>query len=145
MNKTTIIDFGRLGHRIRFLRQGKAWSLADLADRSGVSKAYISDLENASAGKPNVQYVFSIAKALDTTLDGLLHESAPERHLSYQRERGRQLPPGLIDLQQELKLTDEDIETLATVNFRGQRPKDKEGWRFLLQTIQMLSERQVPK
>jgi transcriptional regulator with XRE-family HTH domain len=142
---TTAIDFARLGHRIRFLRQGKGWSLADLADKSGVSKAYISDLENAAAGKPNVQYVFSIAKALDTTLDGLLHESALERQPSQRKERGRQLPPGLAELQRELKLTDEDIETLATVNFRGQRPKDKEGWRFLLQTIQMLSQRQVPK
>jgi hypothetical protein len=44
-------------------------------------------------------------------------------------------------LQQEMKLTDEDVEMLATVNFRGYRPTDKEGWRFLLETIHMLSAR----
>ena len=59
------IDLKKLGENIRFLRNGKGWTLADLAKESKISKAYISDLENGSAGKPNIQYVFSIACALD--------------------------------------------------------------------------------
>ena len=39
------IDLTKLGHRIRFLRQGKGWSLADLAKECGLSKAYLSDLK----------------------------------------------------------------------------------------------------
>jgi transcriptional regulator with XRE-family HTH domain len=134
------IDLVKLGHRVRFLRQGKQWALTDLAARSGVSKAYISDLENGVAGKPNIQYVFAVAQALDTTLDDLLHESSSQ--LQSQPSKGRKdLPPGLRELQQEIGLSEDDVERLATVNFRGHRPKDKEGWRFLLETLQMLSQR----
>ena len=41
--------------------------------------------------------------------------------------------------------TPDDVERLATVNFRGHRPRDKEGWRFLLETLQMLSQRKLQK
>ncbi len=146
MDSTPKIDLVRLGHKLRFLRQGKGWSLGELADKSGTSKAYISDLENAVAGKPNIQYIFSIAKALDTTLDDLLHDTLESRKwVQDARKQRAELPPGLKDLQQELNLTDDDVERLSTVNFRGHRPKDKEGWRFLLETIQMLSQRKPQK
>jgi transcriptional regulator with XRE-family HTH domain len=142
MDKPETIDLVRLGHKIRFLRQGKGWSLADLDKESGVSKAYISDIENGVAGKPNIQYVFSIAKALGVTLNELVHETMQDRRSATgSRKEKPDLPPGLMDLQQELNLTDEDVQMLGTVNFRGHRPKDKEGWRFLLETIRMLSGR----
>jgi hypothetical protein len=51
------------------------------------------------------------------------------------------LPPGLADLQQELKLSDAEVENLAQINFRGNRPKDAEGWRFLLEAIKMLGQK----
>jgi XRE family transcriptional regulator of biofilm formation len=142
MDKRETIDLVRLGHKIRFLRQGKGWSLADLEKESGVSKAYISDIENGVAGKPNIQYVFSIAKALGVTLDELVYETSKEhRSATGSRKEKSDLPPGLAELQRELNLTDEDVEMLGTVNFRGHRPTDKEGWRFLLETIRMLSGR----
>ena len=78
MYDSTSIDLIKLGHTVRFLRQGKGWTLNDLADKSGVSKAYISDLENGVAGKPNIQYVFSIASALGVTLDQLLNDAVPK-------------------------------------------------------------------
>ena len=62
----SLINLKKLGETIRFLRQGKGWSLADLAERSRVSKAYISDLENGVAGKPNIQYVFNISEEHST-------------------------------------------------------------------------------
>lgn len=134
------IDFKKLGHTIRFLRQGKGWTLTDLAAKSGLSKAYLSDLENGVAGKPNIQYVYVVARALDTTLDRLLRDAAPlidppKPHPS------PELPPGLAGLKAEMNLSDEDVEMLATVSFRGNRPQDKEGWRYLLETLRMLSQR----
>src|SRR5690349_13417443 len=119
------IDLERLGARIRFLRQGKGWSLADLSERSGVPKAYISDLENGAAGKPNIQYVFNIAEALEVTLDDLVREATAKEQRAKRRST-EPLPPGLAELQQELKLTneplsDDDVERLAQVNFRGNR------------------------
>lgn len=135
------IDLKRLGHAIRFRRQGKEWGLAELSARSGVSKAYISDVENGVAGKPNIQYVYSIARALDLTLDELLNHATDPSPTARRATSVHDLPPGLADLQQELSLSDRDVEMLASVNFRGHRPRDKEGWRYLLETLRMLSQR----
>lgn len=134
------IDLKRLGQRIRSIRLGKGWSLADLAERSKVSKAYISDLENATAGKPNIQYVYAISSALGETLDGILSESRGAGSARGTADK-EELPPGLLELKQDLELTDEDVAMLSQVNFRGHRPRDKEGWRFLLEALRMLSQR----
>jgi transcriptional regulator with XRE-family HTH domain len=135
------IDLDKLGSTIRFYRHGKGWSLADLSERSRVPKAYISDLENGAAGKPNIQYVFNIAEALDVTLDDLVREATAKVQKAKRRATG-DLPPGLAELQEDLKfsdepLSDDDVEMLAQVNFRGNRPKDKEGWRFVHQAIKL--------
>lgn len=134
------LDLTQLGQTIRSLRLGREWSLAQLGEEAGVSKAYLSDLENGSAGKPNIQYVYSIATALDVTLDELLGDSKPKVHRREKRP-SKELPGGLLELQQELGLTNDDVEMLAYVNFRGHRPRDKEGWRFLLETLRMVSQR----
>src|SRR2546426_8604864 len=103
----TTIDLKRLGQKIRFLRQGKEWTLSDLAEKSGISKAYISDLENGAAGKPNIQYVYAIALALDVTLNDLLDDTTARASERSKRKRTeRDLPPGLSELQQELRLSD---------------------------------------
>jgi transcriptional regulator with XRE-family HTH domain len=135
------IDLARLGHQIRFRRNGKGWSLADLARESGLSKAYISDLENGTAGKPNIQYIYAIGVALGVTLSELLEESGARGGSARTRSRESELPAGLRDLQLELKLSDDDLEKLARISFRGNRPRDKEGWRFLIETLNMLGQR----
>jgi len=140
MADTRTIDLKKLGEEIRSRRLGKGWSLSDLAEHSGVSKAYISDLENGNAGKPNVQYVYAIAVALDVTLDELLGNEAPSSNRRIARKK-EDLPQGLLELQEEAGLTDEDVQMLALVNFRGHRPRDMEGWRFLLEALRMLSQR----
>jgi transcriptional regulator with XRE-family HTH domain len=140
--ENSAIDLKQLGENVRFRRQGKGWTLNDLAEKSGISKAYISDLENGSAGKPNIQYVFAIANALGVTLDELLDNAASRQVDSPRKKRpADDLPPGLKELQMEMKLSDSEVEMLAQVNFRGNRPKDMEGWRFLLEAIKMLSQR----
>lgn len=134
------IDLEKLGSSIRSLRLGKSWSLSDLAGASGVSKAYISDLENGVAGKPNIQYVYAIVVALDVTIDDLLGQAAPRAEKKTARKK-QDLPQGLLELQDEADLSDQDVQMLAEINFRGHRPRDKEGWRFLLETLRMLSQR----
>jgi transcriptional regulator with XRE-family HTH domain len=140
-----LIDLKKLGATIRFLRHGKGWALAELADKSGVSKAYISDLENGAAGKPNIQYVFNVATALDATLDDLLKGATAKEQRARKRRSTEDLPPGLSELQRDLALSDDDVEMLAQVNFRGNRPRDKEGWRFVLQAIQMAGDQNRQK
>ena len=89
------IDLKRLGENVRFRRQGKGWALNDLAEKSGIGKAYISDLENGVAGKPNIQYVFAIASALGVTLDELLDDAAPKQIRFSQEETKLRSSAGL--------------------------------------------------
>jgi transcriptional regulator with XRE-family HTH domain len=142
---TAKINLEKLGEKVRFLRQGKGWSLLELAEHSNVSKAYLSDLENGSAGRPNIQYIYAISVALEVTLDQLLQDAAGARPQRARRRDIEDLPPGLKELQGDLRLSDDDIEMLAQINFRGNRPKDKEGWRFLWETIRLLGQQKPPK
>src|ERR1700745_160236 len=69
----TLIDdlSTRLAHRLRLERDSRGWSLADLADRSGVSKATISKIERAEVS-PTAVVLVRLASAFDLTLAGLM-------------------------------------------------------------------------
>src|SRR3974390_181124 len=61
----------RLAHRLRLERDSRGWSLADLAQRSGVSKATISKIERAEVS-PTAVVLVRLASAFDLTLAGLM-------------------------------------------------------------------------
>jgi len=61
----------RLAQRIRLERDGRGWSLADLAERSGVSRATISKIERAEVS-PTALVLVRLASAFDLTLAGLM-------------------------------------------------------------------------
>ncbi len=69
----TIVDdlSQRLARRIRLERDGRGWSLAELAERSGVSKATISKIERAEVS-PTAVVLVRLASAFDLTLAGLM-------------------------------------------------------------------------
>ena len=69
---TLVDDFSqRLSQRIRLERDGRGWSLADLAERSGVSRATISKIERAEVS-PTAVVLVRLASAFDLTLAGLM-------------------------------------------------------------------------
>jgi transcriptional regulator with XRE-family HTH domain len=69
---TMVDDIGhRLAQRIRLERDGRGWSLAELAQRSGVSKATISKIERAEVS-PTAVVLVRLASAFDLTLAGLM-------------------------------------------------------------------------
>src|SRR2546429_7078049 len=61
----------RLAHRLRLERDSRGWSLAELAERSGVSKATISKIERAEVS-PTAVVLVRLASAFDLTLAGLM-------------------------------------------------------------------------
>jgi transcriptional regulator with XRE-family HTH domain len=61
----------RIARRLRLEREMRAWSLADLAERSGVSKATISKIEREEVS-PTAVILVRLAGAFDLTLAGLL-------------------------------------------------------------------------
>lgn len=134
------IDLTLLGENIRYLRQGKNLSLADLTAKSGVSKTYISDLENGLGGRPNVQYLYKIATALETTIDALINLSLkPSQRKAISAASREPLPPGLEEFAKQERLKPQQIDMLARLNFRGKRPKDTDAWKLIYDTIKMAS------
>ena len=73
----TIIDNGvddlgiGLAHRLKLERDSRGWSLAQLAEQSGVSKATISKIERAEVS-PTAVVLVRLASAFDLTLAGLM-------------------------------------------------------------------------
>ncbi len=69
---TMVDDAGaRLARLLRFERDARGWSLADLAERAGVSKAAISKIERQETS-PTAVMLVRLAGAFDLTLAGLL-------------------------------------------------------------------------
>jgi transcriptional regulator with XRE-family HTH domain len=61
----------RIARRLRLERDARGWSLADLAERSGVSKATISKIEREEVS-PTAVILVRLAGAFDLTFAGLL-------------------------------------------------------------------------
>ena len=61
----------KLARRIRLEREARGWSLAELAETSGVSKASISKIEREEVS-PTAVILVRLASAFDLTLAGLL-------------------------------------------------------------------------
>jgi len=77
----TLIDdpSRQIARRVRLEREIRGWSLADLAERSGVSKATISKIEREEVS-PTAVILVRLAGAFDLTLAGLLLRAEGEGH-----------------------------------------------------------------
>jgi transcriptional regulator with XRE-family HTH domain len=71
---TIVDDANRLADRIRLEREARGWSLAELAQRSGVSKAMISKVERGGAS-PTAALLGRLSGALGLTLSALIARS----------------------------------------------------------------------
>ena len=66
-----------VGQRIRQVREARGMSQVRLADRAGLSKSFLSDLENDKTG-PSGRNLLLIADVLGTSTDYLLRGRADE-------------------------------------------------------------------
>jgi len=61
----------RLGTNVRRLREAKGWSQEEYADRAGIHRTYVSDIERGRRN-PTVTVVEKLAKALAVKAGALL-------------------------------------------------------------------------
>ena len=61
----------RLGSNVRRLRLENGWSQEDYADRVGIHRTYVSDIERASRN-PTIIVVERLAKALKVSASSLI-------------------------------------------------------------------------
>src|ERR1700686_1263605 len=76
----------RIAARLRLERDNRGWSLADLAERSGVSKATISKIERDEVS-PTAVVLVRLAGAFDLTLAGLLLRAEGQGRLTRASEQ----------------------------------------------------------
>jgi transcriptional regulator with XRE-family HTH domain len=119
-----------LAKRIRKERKEAGLTLDELADKAGLSKTYLWELEQDEGGvkRPSAEVVLKIADALSLTIADLM--GLPT--VKVQKETVS-LPKSLIEFRdQQLtmgnKLSDKDLRELACMSFRGGQPRTAEDW-----------------
>lgn len=71
------MDLGMVGARLKSLRKERGWRLEDLAERTGLSKAYLSRLESGER-QPSLTALFGVARAYGISFSALF-EPEPEK------------------------------------------------------------------
>ena len=61
----------RLGRNVRRLREAKGWSQEDYADRAGIHRTYVSDIERGRRN-PTITVVEKLARPFGVTAGQLL-------------------------------------------------------------------------
>jgi transcriptional regulator with XRE-family HTH domain len=74
-----------LGKTIQRLRKAYNMSLGELSEQSGVAKSIISQIERNETN-PTLSTVYRLSRALDTTLDEVLKDTAGEPFLEHQQK-----------------------------------------------------------
>ncbi|HMB84227.1 MAG TPA: helix-turn-helix transcriptional regulator [Terriglobales bacterium] len=98
-----------IGDRIKEIREERKLTQDQLAEKSGVSKGFLSDIEN-SKRNPSSEYVLKIANALGASLDYLLRGEEPPAGL---RNEPVIIPSALAEAAGQLNLSyAETIELL---------------------------------
>jgi transcriptional regulator with XRE-family HTH domain len=132
-----------LGNRVRARRQRREWTLKDLADNTGLSVPYLSDIERNKLANPTLETLAALAGALQTTISDLLGDqgassTGPPLSVSLQRfvrsddfsRRVQRLAHVANRPEQEIR--QEVIDFLATAPKRASGELTTEDWRRLL-------------
>lgn len=126
----TVDKARELGLRIKRLREEAGLTVTELAQKAGVSKGYISQIESGTIKKVAANHLFDIAQTLGTDIGYLLGKK-----LVLASQKSEAVPPVLREFQQRYDVPPEDIKMLASIKFRGERPKTVEGWKFIYEAI----------
>jgi transcriptional regulator with XRE-family HTH domain len=121
---------------------------------SGVSIAYISDLERANLKNPSLATLSKIARALDVSVDYLLGDPHHEP-----RGPAVEMPASLVEFLDGSRfgaavaemartwkldnavLTDEWSRILAAIEVAGRQPQTESDWLFVFETIRRAIDR----
>lgn len=124
------VPYEPVGPRIRRLREDKGWSLTDLAERAGISRSYLSQIERGES-EPTQGKIIQLADALGALPSEL-----------YGEEPGTvNIPKSLREFARQNNLGSAEIQMLAQIEYRGKRPSTPEEWKAIFSIIKgMLDE-----
>jgi transcriptional regulator with XRE-family HTH domain len=120
---------GDLGTRIRRFRRERGLNLSQLAHKAGVSKGYLSALENdPEARRPSAETLYALANALGVTMADLMGRKILPAAAT-------DVPDSLREFANEENLPEADVQMLASIQFRGEQPRTTERWRYIYTAI----------
>ncbi|HGY10066.1 MAG TPA: XRE family transcriptional regulator [Oceanithermus profundus] len=115
-----------LAERFRELRKERGWRLKDVAEATGLSIPYLSDLERGRTN-PSLDTLRTLAGAYGLSVHDLM---APVDF--YGERTPAALPRGLAELLDDpvlgAEITPDWVEALARIELRGRRPENKRDW-----------------
>ena len=128
------------GARVKKIREKKGWNQDFLAEKAGISKSYLSEIENDKTS-PGGQTLLQIANALGATVDYLLQGSVEPNDATPQT--AIVIPSSLSEAADELKIShSQTLDLLTAYNSVFARRSDKqakepsvEDWKKLHEAI----------
>jgi transcriptional regulator with XRE-family HTH domain len=114
----------------------KQLSQPDLAEITGLSKGYIYMLESGEMTNPSLDKLFKISEALDCTIADL----AGEPKTMVREDAPWDIPPALQEFAKRKRregdaLKDEELKSLAHMQYRGKRPQTVEDWAYVYEFL----------
>ena len=106
--------------RIRDARSKHGWSLAEVARRTGLSRAYINALEHGRSRRPGADAL----RRLEDVLGPLVAPPVLDH-----------IPRGLERLARDRNLPASEIRVLASLRIAGRQPVSPERWRFIYDAL----------
>jgi HTH-type transcriptional regulator, competence development regulator len=121
--------------KLRDLRKLKGFTIRELAERSGVSTAYISQLENSNRGIPSPDVLMKLSEGLNTSYSDLMEIAGYLENPA----RAEELPSAPVNLRRFIRenelifdgmlLTEADkewVERMLTVLFWREKSSKEE-------------------
>jgi len=128
----------KLQDRLKEVRTTHDLTLKELANRTGLSVSYLSDIERGRTN-PSLSTLESLAIALEMTVIDLLTGVDFAGEITE-----ASLPPGLPELLEDEdyrdQITPEWIAMLSKIQLRGKRPQTKEDWLILYLQLKRILE-----
>jgi transcriptional regulator with XRE-family HTH domain len=121
-----------IGARIARFRTDRGLTPTQLALEAQISKSYLSALESGDEAhrRPSGDTLYRIATALGVAIADLLGHAITSA-------ADEPWPDGLLEFARRDGLPQADLEMLASIHFRGDKPKTPERWQFIYQAIKM--------
>lgn len=118
-----------LGEFIKELRKEKGYTLREVAEKTGISNTYISNLENGVKDSPSMETLFKLSKALDVNYTQLLEKSGyiseKDNILTKEEEKAFEAA-AFLKSSEELYLVNQQLEKSTSVEERTELLNRKE-------------------
>lgn len=131
-----VIDMMSLGEKIKKRRLELRLSLDELAQKSKVSKAYLSQLETGKSERPSGKVLYNIAAALGISIADLLGKKLLPADQ-------KDMPDNLKKAAVQYNIPENYLKILLAVSMRTSKKEKElnpEDWFYLYETIKRVKE-----